>query len=175
MSNELSRAFARKPFLIAWGCVMALGLVACTALSYVEPTDDQTAELDFSTKAPLIAMFYRDAARCTDALQTRGAPVGFTSYKIPANRDFAFYFAYVSGGNPFGGSWEACGENILSFHPEKGKRYQLNFWWEQNRCVWALTENLGQDMAKVKFNKRERDPSITSMAGEGTWCKALPS
>jgi hypothetical protein len=144
--------------------------MAACALQYAQPTDDKTAELVISTNAPLAVEFYRDATLCTDMLQVRPPPtIGQTSYRIPADKEFALRFLYYEGGLY---SWVACGENIVSFNPEKDQHYVLHYLLEKGVCRWVLTENNGARETAVKVSIRERDPSLTSMGGEGTWCKA---
>jgi hypothetical protein len=157
-----------------WGfaavCVGGLAACAVQALQYSEPVDDQAAEFVVSTDGPMALLFYRDAARCTDALQVRQPKVGSTSYRIPANREFAFRFTYFSGSARF---WTACPEQILSFIPEKGRQYSLHYTRDGDgaECRWTLTETDGGRQATVKTWEREQEASFTSFAGEGAWCK----
>jgi len=160
--------------VLASACVAGLTACAIHALQYSEPADDQAAELLVSTDGPMALLFFRDAARCTDALQVPQPKPGSTSYKIPANREFAFKFFY------FGGPYHllaACPEEILSFYPDKGKQYRLRYTLDRDRqdCHWTLTENDGGRETPVKATEREHDPNFTSFAGEGLWCKAKAS
>src|ERR1700722_16080976 len=82
----------------ASACVAGLAACAVQALQYSEPADDQAAEFVVSTDGPMALHFYRDAARCTDELQVPQPKKGSTSYRIPANRDFAFKYLYSGGG-----------------------------------------------------------------------------
>jgi hypothetical protein len=149
------------------------GLAACAvqALQYSEPADDQAAEFVVSTDGPMALHFYRDAARCTDELQVPQPKKGSTSYRIPANRDFAFKYLYSGGGYPF---WAACPEQILSFIPEKGRQYLFRYALDRDGqdCHWTLTRNDGGRETPVKASVREHDANFTSFAGEGLWCKA---
>ena len=108
----------RRALRVMFGCAFAAGLTACAidALEYTEPADDQTAQLLVSTDGPMALLFYRDAARCTDALQVPQPKPGVTAYRIPASREFAFKFAYFTGSDRF---WTACPEQILSFIPRR--------------------------------------------------------
>ena len=165
-------AFRRIAMLGGLCCCM--GLAAC-ALRYAEPQADQaSAELVVLVNTPIVLQFYRDAARCTDALIAEPPPsAGGTSYRIPAGKDFAMRFFYIDGVPVYGApSWTACKENIVSFHPETAHRYQLRYTVDSGGCRWDVTEaREGQDLP-VRVSERERDPTIMSMGGEGTWCKA---
>jgi len=144
--------------------------MAACALQYAGPGDDQTAELVVSTNAPLVLNFYRNATRCTDRLQVHPPPaIGQTPYRIPANGEFAFRFFYIAGSLY---AWTACDENIVSFNPDKGRQYVLHYSLDKGICRWVLTERNGEHESPVKIWKREGDPNLTSMGGEGTWCKA---
>jgi hypothetical protein len=154
------------------GCALVAGLAACAvqALQYDEPDGDQTAEFVVSTDGPMALLFYRDAARCTDALQVPQPKAGVTAYRIPANREFAFKFTYFTGDDRF---WTACPEEILSFYPEKAGQYRLHYMRNGDRpeCRWTLTENRGGREMAVKVSERESDSGFTSFEGEGAWCK----
>jgi len=166
-----SRAF-RRVVRLAFGCSLVAGLAACAvqALQYAEPTDDQAAELVVSTNDPMALLFYRDAARCTDALQVRQPAVGSTSYRIQADREFALKFVYSTGNDHL---WAACPEQIVSFCPEKATQYRLHYTRDRDTqdCHWMLTESDGGRETPVKAWEREHDPRFTSFAGEGSWCK----
>jgi len=159
---------------VVLGCAFAASLAACAlrALQYTEPADGDSAELVILTDAPTSTLFYRDAALCTDALQVRQPVPGTpTSYRIPANREFAMRFMFFEGWYQ---SWSACDEEIVSFYAEKSKQYRLIYSLnrEAGRCNWVITEKGAERDKPVKVWKRERDPSVTSLGGEGTWCKA---
>src|ERR1700683_2296869 len=158
----------RRVVRLAFGCALVVGLTACAlhALQYTAPPDDQTAELLVSTDGPMSLLFYRDAARCTDPLQVPQPKVGLTSYRIPANREFAFRYFYPGGGYPI---MAACPEKILSFYPEKGRQYQFRYALDRDRqdCHWTLTENNGGREIPVEASEREHDPNFTSFTGEG--------
>jgi hypothetical protein len=155
---------------LASACVGGLAACAIDALKYTAPTDDQAAEFVVSTDGPMALAFYREASRCTDALQVPQPKVGSTSYRIPADREFAFEFFYYGG--PYH-LWEACSEQILSFHPEKGKQYRFHYALDRDRgeCRWSLTENDDGRETQVQATEREYDPNFTTLAGEGLWCK----
>ncbi len=164
-------AFRSRAGLLALACASAAGLAAC-ALQYAAPADDNVAELVITADAPVSVLFYRDATLCTDALQvSQPVPGTSTSYKIPANEEFAMRFMYFQGWYQ---SWSACDEEIVSFYVDKAKKYRLIYSLERDKgqCRWVITESAGGHETPVKVWKRERDPSITSMGGEGTWCKA---
>jgi hypothetical protein len=164
----IAKARARMRAIgLAFGCLIAL---AACGLQYAEPTDDQTAELSISSNAPLVLNFYRDATRCTDVLQVRQPTTG--PIKIPANREFALRFFYIAGTSQ---SWIACDENIVSFNPERGGQYVLHYALDHSACRWAITEKSGERETPIHVWKRERDPNLTSMGGEGAWCKARAS
>lgn len=165
------RAGAKSVLAAASGAAGIIGLTAC-ALQYAEPTGDQTAELQVSTNAPLAMLFYRDAAQCTDALQVRQPAVGQTSYRIPADKEFALRFFYIEGGMT---AWVSCQENIVSFHPKPGGVYVLHYELNQGVCGWALNERGASQETPVPVSKRERNLNIASMGGEGAWCKAKSS
>jgi hypothetical protein len=171
-ATSRSRVLRRLTRLVLAGLCVA-GLTACAihALQYDEPADDQAAELLVSTDGPMALLFFRDAARCTDALQVPQPKPGSTSYKIPVNREFAFKFFYFGG--PYH-LWAACPEEILSFYPDRGKQYRLHYTLDRDRqdCHWTLTENDGGRETPVKATEREHDPNFTGFAGEGLWCKA---
>jgi hypothetical protein len=163
----------RRAHRLAIACACTAGLAACAiqALQYTEPPDDQAAQLLVTTNGPMALLFFRDGARCTDALQVPQPKPGLTTYKIPADREFAFKFFYFGG--PYN-LWAACPEQMLSFTPEKAKQYRLRYMLDRGRdeCHWTLTENDGGREIPVKASEREHDANFTSFAGEGLWCKA---
>lgn len=146
-------------------CIYATPLGAC-ALKYVEPVGNDSAQLQIDSNAPLALNFYRDATACTDTLQVPRTPA--MTYRIPGNKEFALRFFYFQGNYI---SWTACDENIISFNAEAGHYYVLHYSRENGACHWALMENSGGREVPVHSWKRERDPTVTSMGGEGTWCK----
>jgi hypothetical protein len=178
--NEAAGCGSEEGALMSWkrivrvglasACVAGLAACAIDALKYTEPADDQAAEFVVSTDGPMALAFYREASHCTDALQVPQPKSGSTSYRIPADREFAFEFFYYGG--PYH-LWEACSEQILSFHPEKGKQYRFHYTLDHDRgeCRWSLTESDGGRETQVKATEREYDPNFTTLAGEGVWCK----